>query len=147
MQQECIPVGCVLPATVAVPGGRVHPRSRHPREQTPPPGSRHPPGRSTPLLTESQTPVKILPCPNLWAVMRLVCLVQDDSSLSVIKGTVTVQMKEKENRTMTRFKPELYVKVNTRIEIPQCARFLLQFTCSQCTLQVNVSVQDSCLRM
>ena len=56
MIQECIPVGCVPPAAVAVRGG-LH--------QTPPPGSRPPS-----LWTESQTGVKILPCPKLrlWAV-------------------------------------------------------------------------------
>ena len=88
-KQECIPVGCLSPAGVAVPGGgfstRHPPGIRHPPEQTPPgtrhpsartrqppaadpPGSRHPlPGTRTPLLPESQTPVKILPCPNFVA--------------------------------------------------------------------------------
>ena len=69
VKQECIPVGCLPPVAVAVPGG-LH--------QPPPPWADQPPGRSTspweevppqeeaplweeapPLLTESQTPVKI----------------------------------------------------------------------------------------
>ena len=80
-KQECIPVGCVPSAAVAVsaqsrqppPGADTHPeqtpppkqthprsrhcrRSRHPREQTPPgadspPGSRHPP---PPLWTDTR---------------------------------------------------------------------------------------------
>ena len=55
MKQECIPVGCVPPAAVAVPGGlhqappleqtspwtRYHPRTKPPREQTPPCGQTH----------------------------------------------------------------------------------------------------------
>ena len=36
------------------------PQSRHPPDQTPP-------GPGIPLLTESQTPVKTLPCPNFVA--------------------------------------------------------------------------------
>ena len=48
------------------------PRSRHPPGADPPwsrpPGSRCPPRPdTTPLLTESQTPVKTLPCPNFVA--------------------------------------------------------------------------------
>ena len=54
------------------PGGGVgvgglhqaHPPGADPPEQTPP-RSRHPP--TPPPLTESQTPVKILPCPNFVA--------------------------------------------------------------------------------
>ena len=66
---ECIPVGCVPPAAVAVPGGlhQAPPGSRPLWDQTPPPGTRHPPGAETPpweqthhpLLTEWQMPVKI----------------------------------------------------------------------------------------
>ena len=57
-QQECIPVGCIPPAAVAVLGGyslhQAHPQDQaSPWEQTPPwdqapPGSRHPPGPGTP---------------------------------------------------------------------------------------------------
>ena len=62
-QQECIPVGCIPPAAVAVLGGyslhQAHPPGPGippgipPWEQTPPwdqapPGSRHPPGPGTP---------------------------------------------------------------------------------------------------
>ena len=89
--QECIPVGCVPPAAVAVPGGlhQAPPGSRHPpgpgpsdrhnppREQKPPrdqapPGTRHspeadPPDQALPLWKESQTPVETLPCPNFVA--------------------------------------------------------------------------------
>ena len=53
-KQECIPVGCVPSAAVAVsPRGRGAPQCRAdiPREQTPP-GSRHPSmDRQTPLKT------------------------------------------------------------------------------------------------
>ena len=49
MQQECIPVGCVPPAAVAVPGG-VH---QTPREQTPP-QTRHTPREHT--LLRADTP-------------------------------------------------------------------------------------------
>ena len=56
VEQECIPVGCVPPAAVAIPGGLHQP----PREQTPP-------EQTSPLLTESQTPVKTLPYPNFVA--------------------------------------------------------------------------------
>ena len=61
LQQECIPVGCVPPAAVAILGG-LHqappPRSRHPPDQAPhqsrhppdqaPPWSRHPPDQAPP---------------------------------------------------------------------------------------------------
>ena len=45
IKQECIPVGCVPPTAVAIPGGLHHapPRSRHPSPQ-----SRHPPGSRNP---------------------------------------------------------------------------------------------------
>ena len=131
-KQECIPVGCVPPVALAIPGGsstrppwtrpprsrhppgpdplgQGTPWSRHPQSKHPPPGSRHPlvlpgsdprdkvppwsqappplragtprtrhprdkafpqdqtPSYQTPLLTESQTSVKILPCPNFVA--------------------------------------------------------------------------------
>ena len=57
-KQECIPVGCVPPAAVAVRGG-LHQA---------PPGPGTPPGSRPPSLwTESQTPVKISPCPNFVA--------------------------------------------------------------------------------
>ena len=82
-KQECIPVGCVPPAAVAVGGvsTRHHPRSRHPpQDQTPqsryppgtrPPWSRYPPRTKPPkqvpppLWTESQTPVKNITFPQL----------------------------------------------------------------------------------
>ena len=68
--QECIPVGCVPPAAVAVTGGgSPHlPQSRYPLEQTPPqsrhppeqhPQSEHPPGAGTPpeqTLPRADTP-------------------------------------------------------------------------------------------
>ena len=75
------------------PGTR---RSRHPPEQSPqgpgtpqeqtpffsrnPPGTRHPqgqvpPGTKHPLLTQSQTPVKTLPCPNFVAGGKSLILV------------------------------------------------------------------------
>ena len=61
-QQECIPVGCVPPAAVAVRRGSP-PGS--------PPGSRHPP-------VDRHTPVNILPCPKLrlWAVKILLFVYQ-----------------------------------------------------------------------
>ena len=46
------------------PGGCLH--QAHPPEEAPP-GRKHHPGGSTPLLTESQIPVKILPCPTFVA--------------------------------------------------------------------------------
>ena len=68
LKQECIPVRCVPPAAVAVPGG--FPPGTPPEQNPPgsdPPGA-HPPGPGTPpLWTESQTPVKTLPCPNFVA--------------------------------------------------------------------------------
>ena len=69
-EQECIPVGCVPPAAVAVRGGlhQAPPGTRHPQAQTPrdqaPPRTR-PPGSRPPLWTEWQTGAKILPCPKL----------------------------------------------------------------------------------
>ena len=60
-QQECIPVGCIPPAAVAVPGVS----TRHPQADTP---LEQPPWEQTPpLLTESQMPVKIETCPNFVA--------------------------------------------------------------------------------
>ena len=60
--QECIPVGCVPPAAVAVWGGdglhQAPPPEETPRDQAPPSGA------DPPLWTESQMPVKTLPCPN-----------------------------------------------------------------------------------
>ena len=48
-QQECIPVGCVPPAAVAVPGGlhQTPPGSRHP-SQGGTPQTRHPPDQAPP---------------------------------------------------------------------------------------------------
>ena len=79
VQHECIPVGCVPPAAVAVGGRGLYQgpllRSRHPPDQTPmsqappPPGSRHPPRpdppEQAPPLVDRHTPVNILPCPKL----------------------------------------------------------------------------------
>ena len=57
-RQECIPVGCVLPAAVAIWGalhqaplgpGTPPPRTRPPRIRHPPSGTRHPPEPGTPL--------------------------------------------------------------------------------------------------
>ena len=71
-KQECIPVGCVAPAAVAVLGGGLH--QAPPWEQTPTPGPGPPEAdppdqappradpprdQAPPLWTESQTPVKI----------------------------------------------------------------------------------------
>ena len=98
-RQECIPVGCVLPAAVAIWGAlhqappgpgtpqdqtpqdqasplwdQAPPRTRHPPGTRPPgtrdPGTRHPLGPGTPLV-DRHTPVNILPCPKLrlWAVI------------------------------------------------------------------------------
>ena len=71
-QQECIPVGCVPPAAVAIcwvsaqggvcPGGCL-PKGCLPRGCLPKGVSGTPP----PLWTESQTPVKTLPCRNYIA--------------------------------------------------------------------------------
>ena len=47
-KQECIPVGCVLPASVAIMGG-LHTHRHTPLEQVPP-WSRHPPGAGTPWV-------------------------------------------------------------------------------------------------
>ena len=84
-KQQCIPVGCVPPAVVAVPGESPPgtPQTRYPPEQAPsgpgtplgastppdkaPPGSKHPPDLAPPLWTESQTPLNIQPCPNFVA--------------------------------------------------------------------------------
>ena len=61
------------------PPEQTPPGSRPPPGADTPPGTRHPPGADTPrdqappreqtptLLTESQTPVKTLPCPNFVA--------------------------------------------------------------------------------
>ena len=85
VKQECIPVGCVPPTAVAVPGGSIPAPlgadtslgSRHlPGEQTTPgadppewtpPRADTPREQTPPLLTESQTPVKTSPCPNFVA--------------------------------------------------------------------------------
>ena len=56
LKQECIPVGCVPPAAVAVPGvsppGTPH-RSRHPLEH--PTLEQEPPGADTPRSTPPHT--------------------------------------------------------------------------------------------
>ena len=52
VEQEYIPVGCIPPTVVAIWGAL--------QEALPPPGTRH-----TPLWTEWQTGVKILPCPKV----------------------------------------------------------------------------------
>ena len=81
-RQECIPVGCVPPAALAIPGGlhQAPPRADTPWEQTigtdPPnpdqaPGSRphqsRPPGPGNSPCEQNSwhTLVKILPCPKL----------------------------------------------------------------------------------
>ena len=85
-KQECIPVGCVPPAAVAVRGGlnQAPPQTRHPKPGThleqAPPGTRPPPGPGTPPdqapprtrhpqtrhpPVDRHTPVNILPCPKL----------------------------------------------------------------------------------
>ena len=88
-KQECIPVGYVLPAALAIwgistrhpPGADLPPRSRPPGpaspggqtpwEQTPltrhPPGGRHPPRSRHPSCGQNSwhTLLKILPCPIL----------------------------------------------------------------------------------
>ena len=56
-KQECIPVGCVSPAAVAVGRGRG-------RLHQAPPRTMHPPGPCTPPV-DRHTPVNILPCPKL----------------------------------------------------------------------------------
>ena len=49
-QQECIPVGCVPPAAVAVPLGlhQAPPLDQAPLWTRQPPGTRHPPGSRLP---------------------------------------------------------------------------------------------------
>ena len=79
IKQECIPVGCVPPAAVAVRGVSTMqssplPPARPPHNQAvprdrAPPGTR-PPGPGTPLGPDTppvdrHTPVNILPCPKL----------------------------------------------------------------------------------
>ena len=54
-KQECMPVGCVPPAAVAVRGG-LHQA---------PPRIRHPPGDQALPTVDRHTPVNILPCPKL----------------------------------------------------------------------------------
>ena len=81
VKQECIPVGCVLPAAVAVGGlhqappslgtrhplgpGTPPPETRHtsPWDQAPP-GTRHPPDQAPPPV-DRHMPVNISPCPKL----------------------------------------------------------------------------------
>ena len=68
-EQECIPVGCVPSAAVAVRGGlhQAPPPSRHPPGAGTPPGTR-PPGPGTPPTCGQNswhTLLKILPCPKI----------------------------------------------------------------------------------
>ena len=57
MWQECIPVGCVPPAAVAVPGGlhQATPQSRHPMGADTPPEADTPREQTPPLWTEFLT--------------------------------------------------------------------------------------------
>ena len=82
-QQECIPVGCVLPAAVAVTGGRgglhtplgadppeqIPLEQAPPWEQTPPPPEQSPLGAGTLLGVGLETPQARSPStsPWLWA--------------------------------------------------------------------------------
>ena len=81
IKQECIPVGCVPPAAVAVRWGSPpcnpppSPRPDPPPTTRQPPGTRHPlgpdpqdqapPGTRHPPPVDRHTPVNILPCPKL----------------------------------------------------------------------------------
>ena len=65
LPQQWLSLGGLHQATPPGPG--TPPREQTPRDQAPSPRSRAP-GPGTPsLLTESQTPVKTLPCPNFVA--------------------------------------------------------------------------------
>ena len=62
-EQECVPVGCVPPAAVAVPGGRGVPPGIPPPETRPPsPETRHPsPPQDQTRLPRDQTPPETRP--------------------------------------------------------------------------------------
>ena len=90
-QSHCIPVGCVLPAAVAIggvsipthpgtrhpspgpgtprpgtlPKTRYHPRTRHPPPQGPEPSRTRPPMDQVPPPVDRHSSVNILPCPKL----------------------------------------------------------------------------------
>ena len=51
-KEECIPVECVPPAAVAIPGGF---STRHPPKSRPRPGAAPPPREQTPFWTEFLT--------------------------------------------------------------------------------------------
>ena len=61
-KQECIPIGCVPPVAVAVPGGSP--------PGTPPPGRAHPPGGSTPR-EEAPSRRKHPPCGQTHACKHI----------------------------------------------------------------------------
>ena len=103
-KQECISVGCVPPAAVAVWGGfstRYPPRTRPPRDQNPrgqnPLGAGTPMGPGTPAVNR-HTPVNILPCPKLRlravknhnsdsdALVMIVKVIQSDILIRYIKN-------------------------------------------------------------
>ena len=82
MKQECIPVGCVPPAAVAIWGGlhQTPPWTRPPRTRhTPRPGTRHTPSLQpgTPPFPWTDTPVNILPCPK-FRFRAVISLVRND---------------------------------------------------------------------
>ena len=58
-KQECIPVGCVLPAAVAIMGGSPHTQTHTPGAGTP--WSRHPPGAGTPWVWAWRPPPRCGP--------------------------------------------------------------------------------------
>ena len=60
--QECIPVGCVPPAAVAVTGGSPHTPSRHPPEQIPP--EQAPPEQTPPRQIPLNCPLRCGPGPD-----------------------------------------------------------------------------------
>ena len=62
-KQECIPVGCVPPAAVAVGGSPPAPPDQAPQEQAPPWDQAPHSGPDPPV--DRHTPVNILPCPKL----------------------------------------------------------------------------------
>ena len=78
LEQECIPVGCVPPAAVAVWGVSTrHPPQTRPPSQTPPPGTRHPPSPRSrkppgpdPPWDQTPTPRNQAP-PPLWTDTHL----------------------------------------------------------------------------
>ena len=72
VKQECIPVGCVLPAAVAVRGGGLHQSPPTASGTRPPPRTRHPPGPDTPPVNRITDTCKNItfPQPRLRAVIR-----------------------------------------------------------------------------